>query len=83
MSYNQESNATGVQVFREQLSALVSANYPEVRSLKVKKSGWYITVRAKWKHRRIHVYSKSVPRVIIRLFDELNRKIYLQPCAKE
>ena len=73
-----QSNATSVQVLHEQLSALISAHYPEVRSLKVK-DGWYVTIRARWKNRRIYARGHSQRRSLIKFFEELNQKVYLQP----
>jgi len=73
-----QSNATGVQVLREQLTALISANYPEVRSLKVK-NGWYYSIRARFKGGRIYAIGRSSRRAIIKFFEELNQKVYLQP----
>ena len=73
------SNATRVRETRQHLAALISANYPKVRSLKVKKDGWYFTIRAKYEKRRINVRSRNCSRAVIKFFYELNEKVYLQP----
>jgi len=59
--------------------ALFSANYPEVKSLKVKKDGKRFSIRAKFKQRRLNASARSLRCVVIRFFDEMNQKVYLQP----
>ena len=75
-------SATGVQATREHLMALFSANYPEVTSLKVKKDGRRFTVRAKFRRRRINASARSLQRVVIKFFDEVHQKVFLQPYAE-
>jgi len=82
MQINQNPNATNVQATRENLMALFSANYPQVRSLKVKKIGRRFSVRAKFGCRCLRASSYSLQRVVIKFFDEVNQKVFLQPYAE-
>jgi len=75
----QTRNAPSVQETRELLTALVNAQYPEIKSLKVKKDGKLFSIRAKFKRRRINASARHLHRVVIKFFDAMNQKVYLQP----
>jgi len=72
-----QSKVTNVQQTRELLTALISANYPEVRNLKVKNQGWFYTIRAKYKHRCIRSKAYTPQRAVIYFFNDLYQKVYV------
>jgi hypothetical protein len=74
------SQKPSVQDIRAQLSALVATAYPQATKLKVKK--YHKTgcaIRAKFRKRRIWCRAFDPSVAVIRFFDELNRKAYLEP----
>jgi hypothetical protein len=77
MSKTLSPNATSVQTIREQLSALIGACFPEVSHLQVKHNGWFFSIRARYKGRRIRSKAYNPKFGIVRFFEDLNQKVYL------
>jgi hypothetical protein len=74
-----QSNAMRVPVIREQLKAFIIAMYPELRKVIVEKKFRSVEIRAKYRNRRIRGFAGNSHRAVIRFFEDLDRKVFLEP----
>jgi hypothetical protein len=74
-----QSNAMRIPVLHKQLKAFIIAMYPELRNVTVRKRFRAIEIRARYKKRQLCGFAYDPHRAAIRFFEELDRKVFLEP----
>jgi hypothetical protein len=75
----QQSHVVDMKATKQWLTALILANYSELHGVKVKVIGYRFSIRAKYRNRSLRATAYNPKNAIIRFFDDLNRKVYLEP----